>query len=199
MIALRTDIRNVKYRQELKLLQDTTPILVSLLLKLPFSEVIPDDVCTLISQLCDLVLAPFQPRSQTFPSPPADSELTYFPNLSMVCGVPVYSADQSSHRQSKRTRMPAGSTLQSSNHPTLTPGIFTIYCLHRVCCGFEVMKTPPPPPPPPVLSPDPTLCKEKGLVTVGMFSWFLQAQQSCFRVSQSDCSSMIFIRLHPVG
>ena len=98
LIASGTDIRNVKYRPELKLLQDTTPILASLLLKLPFSEAIPDDVCTLISQLCDLALAPFQPRFQTFPSPPADSELTYFPNLHMVCGVPVYGADQSSYQ-----------------------------------------------------------------------------------------------------
>ena len=29
----------------------------------------------------------------------------------------------------------------SSTHPTLTPGIFTIYCLHGVCCGFEVMRS----------------------------------------------------------
>ena len=139
LIASGTDIRNVKYRQELKLLQDTTPILASLLLKLPFSETIPDDVCTLISQLCDLVLAPFEPRSQTFPSPPADSELTYFPNLPMVCGVPVYSADQSSHRQKQEDQ--DACRKYSSNHPTLTPGIFAIYCPHGVCCGFKVMKT----------------------------------------------------------
>ena len=59
--------------------------------------------------LYDLLLAPFQPRSQTFPSPRADSDLTYFPNLPMVRGIPTYSADQISSRQ-KRIRMPAGST-----------------------------------------------------------------------------------------
>ena len=136
LIASGTDIRNVKYRQELKLLQDTTPILASLLLKLLFSEAIPDDVCTLISHLCDLVLAPFQPRSQTFPSPPADSELTYFPNLPMVRGVPIYSADQSLYRQKQEDQ--DACRKYSSNHPTLTPGIFI---MHGICCGFEVMKT----------------------------------------------------------
>ena len=130
---------SVKYRSELKLLQDTAPILAALLLKLPFSEAIPDDVCTLTSQLCDLVLAPFQPRSQTFPSPPAENELTYFPNLPMVRGVPVYRADQSSSRQRQEDQ--DACRKYASNHPTLTPGIFIIYCPHGVCCGFEVMKT----------------------------------------------------------
>ena len=139
LIASGTDIRNVTYHQELKLLQDTTPILASLLLKLSFSEAIPDDVCTLICQLCDLALAPFQPRSQTFPPPPANSELTYFPNLPMVRGVPAYSADMASHRQKQEEQ--DACRKYSSNHPTLTPGIFTIYCPHGVCCGFEVMKT----------------------------------------------------------
>ena len=28
----------------------------------------------------------------------------------------------------------------SYGHPTLTPGIFTIYCVHGVCYGFEIMR-----------------------------------------------------------
>ena len=28
---------------------------------------------------------------------------------------------------------------RSSRHPTLTPGIFTIYCPHAVCYGFEIL------------------------------------------------------------
>ena len=116
-----------------------TPILASLLLKLLFSEAIPDDVCTLISQLCDLVFAPFQPRSQTFPSPPAESELTYFSNLPVVRGVPVYSVDQSSYRQKREDQ--DACRKYSSNHSMLTLDIFTICCPHGVCCGFKVMKT----------------------------------------------------------
>ena len=27
----------------------------------------------------------------------------------------------------------------SSSHPTLTPGIFTVYCPHSVCYGFEIL------------------------------------------------------------
>ena len=29
----------------------------------------------------------------------------------------------------------------SSSHPTLTPGIFTMFCCHGICCGFEVMQS----------------------------------------------------------
>ena len=162
LIASGTDICNVKYHQELKLLQDTTPILASLLLKLPFSEAIPDDVCTLISQLCDLVLAPFQPRSQTFPSPPADSELTYFPNLSMVCGVPVYSADQSSHRQ-KQEDQDACRKYSSKFKP---PHAHSRYFYHilsaRSLLWFRSNEDPPPPPPPPSLVSRPHPLQGKG-------------------------------------
>ena len=42
--AIGTDIREVKYRQELKLMQDKAPLLASFLLSLPYSEPIPQDV-----------------------------------------------------------------------------------------------------------------------------------------------------------
>ena len=86
----------MQYKYELKLLQDSAPVLASFILKLPFSEPIPVDACYLIKDLCDYPpLAPFQSSvSQTFPPLPPDNKLAYFLNLPPVRGRPAYLADQ---------------------------------------------------------------------------------------------------------
>ena len=74
LIASGIDICHIQYKYELKLLQDSAPVLVSFILKLPFSEPIPVDVCSLITDFCDLLLVPFQSSvSQPFPPPPPDN------------------------------------------------------------------------------------------------------------------------------
>ena len=61
------------------------------------------------------------------------------PKLPIVWGIPVYAAD---HTNSSRIPDDADSSWKySSSHPTLTPGIFTLYCLHAICYGFEVMRS----------------------------------------------------------
>ena len=50
-------------------------------------------------------------------------ELSYFPCLPKVRVRRLYKVDSHSRRT-------AGCTKQSSGHPTLLPGIFTIYCPH---------------------------------------------------------------------
>jgi hypothetical protein len=109
----------------------------SFLLKLPFSEPIPVDVCSLIAELCKLLLAPFQ--SSTIPSPPPNNKLACYPNLPRIRGIPAYSADQRTTHRAPEDQ--DACRKYSSSHPTLTPGIFTIYCPHGVCCGFEVMRS----------------------------------------------------------
>ena len=95
LVAAGVDIRQAQYKCELKLLQDSAPVLASFLLKLSFSEPIPADVCSLVAELCELLLFPFQSTvSQSFPPPPSDNKLAYFPNLPKVRGTPSYSADQ---------------------------------------------------------------------------------------------------------
>ena len=62
LIASGTDIYKVQYQQEFKLVQKhSTQVLASFLL---FGEEIPADVCSLLSQLRDLVITPFD---QTIP------------------------------------------------------------------------------------------------------------------------------------
>jgi hypothetical protein len=60
---------------------------------------------------------------------------SFFP----VRGTSEYAAD---HNNSSRTPDDADSCCKySSSHPTLTPGIFTLYCLIAVCYRFEVMRS----------------------------------------------------------
>ena len=44
LIASSVDICRIQYQSELKLLQDTAPIRASFILKLPFSEPIPEEL-----------------------------------------------------------------------------------------------------------------------------------------------------------
>ena len=70
---------------------------------------------------------------------PADKKLSFFPSLPIVRGTPAYAADQVN---SSRTPDDADSCRKySSSHPSLTPGIFTVYCPHAICYGFEVMRS----------------------------------------------------------
>lgn len=126
-VATGTDIREVKYRRELKLMQDKAPLLASFLLSLPYSEPIPQDVTSLINHLYQLLLAPFESTLSTvFPHPPADSNLYFFPNLPMVRGTPNYFADH--HRSNQAQEDIDACRKYASHHPTLTPGSY-LYCL----------------------------------------------------------------------
>jgi hypothetical protein len=61
--------------------------------------------------------------------------------ISLWYGTSFIKAD---HNNSSRTPNDADSCykyMYSSSHPTLTPGIFTLYCPHAVCYGFEVMRS----------------------------------------------------------
>ena len=135
LVASGVDIRQYQYQVELKLLQDVVPILASFLLKLPYDVEIPSDICSLITDMCDLALAPFS-RPSSFPPPTPENKLSFFLNLPKIRGTHCYSADQ----RSKGLEDIDACRKYSSNHPTLTPGIFKIYCPHGVCCGFEVME-----------------------------------------------------------
>ena len=136
LISSGVDIRRVQYKCELKLIQDTAPVLASFILKLPFSEAIPADVCSLISELCELLLAPFQSSvPQPFPSPPqgqSTSKLAYFPNLPVVRGTPAYVADQRTSRQPQEDQ--DACRKYAANHPMLTP----VYLLSTAHMEFVV-------------------------------------------------------------
>ena len=62
--------------------------------------------------------------------PPPANKLVYFPNLPKVHGIPAYLADQWATRRAPEDQ--DACRKYSLSHPTLTPGMFTIYCPHGV-------------------------------------------------------------------
>ena len=79
------------------------------------------------------------PNSMPEPSschylPPQEDSLSFFPNLPALVGRGNYAID---HLNIKSTSDECHKYPDS--HPVLTPGIFTIYCQHGICYGFQVM------------------------------------------------------------
>ena len=77
LVASGVDIHQCQYQVELKLLQDVVPILASFLLKVPYDAEIPSDICSLITEMCDLAIAPFS-RPSSFPPPTPENKLSFF-------------------------------------------------------------------------------------------------------------------------
>ena len=126
LIASGVEIRQPQYHSQLKLLQETAPTLTSFILKLPFDVTVPSNVCPLICDLLDLAVVPFEQPSPSSPPPTADTRLSFFPNLPKVRGTHCYSADKQLPR-SKGLENEDSCRKYSSCHPTLPPGIFTIF------------------------------------------------------------------------
>ena len=102
------------------------------------SSEIPQEVFDLLGHISVTIQAPFKVSKADkfhYPEPNRTNSLSYFPSLPQLHGNAVYQIDKS--------RIAAGSDVcnkTSSKHPTLTPGIFTVYCPHTICYGFEVLK-----------------------------------------------------------
>jgi len=68
--------------------------------------------------------------------PPQEDSLGLFPNLPALVGQGNYAIDQL-----KIKSVSDECHKYPDSHPVLTPGIFTTYCLHGICYGFQVMDT----------------------------------------------------------
>ena len=87
--------------------------------------------------MTSILQAPFEgdlPPPDAYPAA-AEDPLSFFPSLPKLHGDARYEAD---------ARLPAKDSNNcrkaSYGHPTLSPGVFTIYCEHGVCYGFEVLQ-----------------------------------------------------------
>ena len=99
--------------------------------------VISREVFDVLNHILTTIQAPFniQPPDPSFyPQPDSVNCLSYFPSLPQVHGNAVYEKDKSTTVSETDICYK-----RSSRHPTLTPGIFTIYCPHAVCYGFEIL------------------------------------------------------------
>ena len=123
-------------------MQRSAPVLAAFLAKCPKNQngAIPKDVCDVLSHIIGVVLAPFehpQPPASAYPAPdPLCSKFSYFPNLPQHHGPGSYKADKQ-----RQTVTDDKCRKYSYGHPTLRPGIFTVYCQHGVCYGFEVLRS----------------------------------------------------------
>ncbi len=68
--------------------------------------------------------------------PPVDDPLSFFPCLPQLHGTGRYESDSRSGATSTDNCRKA-----SYGHPTLSPGIFTLYCEHGICYGFEILQS----------------------------------------------------------
>ena len=130
------DITQPQHREQLKLLQQKAPVLSSFILKCYCGYNLFYDVRCLILRLRDLIVAPFACCEPAFPPPCQPNPLCFFPSLPQVQGKGIYEADH--HKISDDQD---ACRKYSSNHPTLTPGIFTLFCRHGICYGFQVMES----------------------------------------------------------
>ena len=138
------DIFDSHNHRELLLLQQNAPVLAEFLAKCPTAAggELPEDVRDLLRLLLKLAQAPFQghpPPPDSYP-PAVDDHLSFFPCLPQQHGNACYKADSKSST-SATTADRDGCRKSSHGHPTLSPGIFTIYCEHGVCYGFELLRS----------------------------------------------------------
>ena len=95
-----------------------------------------------INLLKDLLIsvdAPFTNRvvpdqNHYGPSSESHQKLEFFPNKPLLRGTANYKADAANET------ITTGCRKESHRHPTLTPGLFTMFCPHAVCYGFQVMQ-----------------------------------------------------------
>jgi hypothetical protein len=65
--------------------------------------------------------------------PPISSPYEFFPSFPKQLGKSCYSIDATAKKDEHLCRK------LSNSHPVLSPGIFTVFCRHRVCLGFSLM------------------------------------------------------------
>eukprot|EP00058_Branchiostoma_floridae_P024016 XP_002609506.1 hypothetical protein BRAFLDRAFT_95599 [Branchiostoma floridae] len=98
---------------------------------------IPGDVKELLLRIHSILDKMFNdvpvPPESAYPPPAAPSGLAFFPGLDQHIGLPRYEAD------AKSSGNPGSCRKESYGHPSLTPGIFTLFCRHGICYGFDCM------------------------------------------------------------
>lgn len=128
------DIFQSRNGKLLTYLQGSAPVMTNFLHKIQTNGKIPQDTKMLIVDILSKIDNPFA-ASSTFEYPPATPDiLSFFPCLPQQHGNASYTADKKKAADSEKT-----CRKESYGHPSLSPGIFTIFCQHGVCYGFEAM------------------------------------------------------------
>ena len=109
----------------MKDLQETLPVLFELILSLGHS---PLFVTPVLKEMLDKTMSPFSKHeglTDTITAPTQEDEmktLCFFPNLPVIRYRRSYESDST-----KKTTI---CTKKHTGHPSLTPGVFTLFCHH---------------------------------------------------------------------
>eukprot|EP00058_Branchiostoma_floridae_P026343 XP_002611834.1 hypothetical protein BRAFLDRAFT_83142 [Branchiostoma floridae] len=133
----------------LQKLRSDAPILADFLFEVYKAEGnrIPEDVSALVKDIMDRVSLPFKHKHDNSVYPPPEEEDTFggysfFPNLPLVRGQAKYAKDAQRRTGTRRCREPSQRCNKMyGGHPSLSPGIFTMFCQHGVCYGFTILKS----------------------------------------------------------
>ena len=140
IVVAKKNIFQSENHAALTLLQDHVPILVDFVHAATNGgmDMPADNTRDILAHFVDMCRAPFS----TAASPPnhypplTEQPLSCFPNLPLHRGRRKYAADR--HQKSNHTD---SCRKASYGHPSLTPGIFTLFCPHGICYGYEVMQS----------------------------------------------------------
>jgi hypothetical protein len=118
-----------------KLLQQTCPMIFDLVSATDVSE---ESLAHLVKDLLSSSDAPFLqelPDDSAYPPPTlANEQLEFFPGRPLLRGSAQYKAN------STKSALVTGCRKDSYRHSALTPGLFTLFCPHGICLGFQLME-----------------------------------------------------------
>jgi len=127
---------NIKSNVEtLRAIQTYLPIFFAVLNTLSIETCLPDEFKGLIIYLCDQAKEPHQNATPVLTRlPTSQDHMSSFPNMPLLRQRGAYEQDKISSKEDPCRKFYRG-------HPRLMPGIFTVYCTHGICFGYQVMES----------------------------------------------------------
>lgn len=111
-------------------LQQFCPIVFDLLTNL---KGCPPYLFPLFEKIIEIAELPFEGSVHQLIQCSNEDHLAFFPSLMKLYERGIYKMDKMKTSQGECRK-------KGSSHPSLLPGIFTVFCEHGICYGFEVME-----------------------------------------------------------
>ncbi|XP_061188793.1 uncharacterized protein LOC133196966 [Saccostrea echinata] len=101
------------------------------------------DLKLLLEELWEIAIDPFVDavEDDSIEESVDVEEMSFFPSLVKYRNRGLFEMDRKSGQTMKKKNVGDGCVKKSLGHPSLLPGIFTIFCPHGVCYGFQVMES----------------------------------------------------------
>ena len=130
------DLRDSTSYKELSLINQSAPILATVIaantINGKLDPLVGDVLKYTLLSINELLINCTIPCPERY-GPPVEHPYECFPGFPMILGRSVYAMDKTRSDDDLYCRKLSGS------HPTLSPGMFTVFCRHRVCLGFSLM------------------------------------------------------------